>query len=63
MTGVQTCALPISLSLIQIIYIAEVGAVILQSDLGIDFKKLFLVFLERTILALPVIVLVSNFIF
>jgi len=61
--SVQTRFIIATLSLIQIIYIAEVGAVILQSDLGIDFKKLFLVFLERTILALPVIVLVSNFIF
>lgn len=59
----QTRFIVATLSLIQIIYIAEVGAVILQSDLGIDFKKLFLVFLERTILALPIIVLVSKFIF
>lgn len=52
-----------TLSLIQIIYITEVGAVIVQTDLGIDMKKLFLIFLERTIISLPIIVLISNIIF
>lgn len=51
-----------TLSLIQIIYITEVGAVILQTKLGIDFKRLFLIFLERTLLSLPVIVLASRLI-
>lgn len=52
-----------TLSLIQIIYITEVGAVIIQTDLGVDMKKLFLIFLERTVISLPIIVLVSNLIF
>lgn len=51
-----------TLSLIQIIYITEVGAVILQTKLGVDFKRLFLIFLERTILSLPIIVLASRMI-
>lgn len=51
------------LSLVQMIYMTEVGAVILQSDLGIDFKKLVLVFLERTILSFPLIYIFAKLIF
>ncbi|NLH01578.1 MAG: hypothetical protein GX488_06740, partial [Clostridiales bacterium] len=52
-----------TLSLIQIIYITEVGAVIIQPALGVDLKKLFLIFLERTLLSLPLIVFASLLIF
>lgn len=52
-----------TLSLIQIIYVTEVGAVIIQTGLGVDLKKLFLIFLERTLISLPIIVLVSMLIF
>lgn len=61
--SVQTRFIIATLSLIQIIYITEVGAVIIQTKLGVDFKKLFLIFLERTLIALPIIVLVSMLIF
>lgn len=61
--SVKTRFVIATLSLIQIIYITEVGAVIVQTDLGIDMKKLFLIFLERTIISLPIIVLISNFVF
>lgn len=52
-----------TLSLIQIIYITEVGSVVIQTKLGIDFKRLFLIFIERTLISIPIIVFVSNWIY
>lgn len=60
--SVRTRFIIAALSLIQIIYITEVGAVILQERLGIDLKRLAVIFLERTLIALPVIILVSGII-
>lgn len=50
------------LSLVQIIYMTEVGVIIIQSDVPLDLKKIFIIFLERTIIALPIIVVIANFI-
>lgn len=50
------------LSLVQIVYMTEVGAIIIQSEVPLDLKKLFIIFLERTIIALPIIVLIANII-
>ncbi|WP_244833476.1 hypothetical protein [Clostridium sp. BJN0001] len=50
------------LSLIQIIYLTEVGSIILKSGVDINIKKLFLIFIERTIISLPIIILLSNII-
>ena len=50
------------LSLVQIIYLTEVGSIIVKADVGIDMKRLFLIFLERTVLALPLLVLAAHFI-
>lgn len=47
------------LSLVQIIYLTEVGSIIVKAGVGLDFKRLFLIFLERTLLALPLLTLVS----
>ncbi len=57
--SVRTRFIIATLSLIQIIYITEVGAVVIQTNLGIDLKRLLFVFLERTFLSLPIIVLAS----
>ena len=48
------------LSLVQIIYMTEVGAIIIQSDVPLKFKDLAIIFLQRTIIALPIIVLIAN---
>lgn len=48
------------LSLVQIIYLTEVGSIIVKSGVGLDFKRLFIIFLERTIIAIPLLVLVSH---
>lgn len=51
------------LSLIQIIYLTIVGAVAMQCKIGLNLWKLFLVFMERTLIALPIIVIVSKMLF
>ncbi len=48
------------LSLVQIIYLTEVGAIIIKSKVPLGFKEILIIFLERTIIALPVIVLFTN---
>ncbi|MDO5672551.1 MAG: hypothetical protein Q4G30_06815 [Actinomycetaceae bacterium] len=52
-----------TLSLIQIIYITEVGVIIIKTDVGLNFWKLFIIFIERTLISLPLIVLVAKLIF
>ena len=49
-----------ALSLVQIIYLTEVGSIIVKSNVGLDMKRLFLIFIERTLIALPLIVLVTK---
>nr|WP_276933903.1 nucleoside recognition domain-containing protein [Globicatella sulfidifaciens] len=53
----------VELSLVQMIYMTEIGAVILQSEIDIDFKKLVLIFLERTLLAFPLIYLCARYLY
>ena len=48
------------LSLVQIIYMTEVGTIMLTSKIPVNFKDLVIIFLEKTIIALPIIVLMAN---
>ncbi len=48
------------LSLVQIIYLTEVGVIVIKSEVPLNMWKLFIVFLERTVLAIPMIVLFAN---
>lgn len=52
----------LEVALVQMIYLTEVGAVAIQSDIGIDFKRLVAIFLERTIISFPIIYLIARFI-
>ncbi|WP_345241819.1 YjiH family protein [Pontibacillus salipaludis] len=52
-----------ALSVTQLIYMSEVGGVVLGSKIPIDFKELFIIFIERTLITLPVITLVAHFLF
>lgn len=61
--SIETRFIITTLSLIQIIYITEVGSIIIKTELGVDLKKLIVIFLERTLISLPIIVLVSKLIF
>ena len=48
------------LSLVQFIYMTEVGAIIIKSEIPLNFWKLLIIFLERTLIAIPLIVLFAN---
>lgn len=48
------------LSLVQIIYLTEIGAIAIKSEVPLNFWKLLVIFLERTIIAIPLIVLFAN---
>ena len=50
-----------ALSLVQIIYLTEVGSIIVKSDVGLDMKRLFIIFLERTLVAIPLLWLITKF--
>ncbi len=50
-------------SVSQLIYISEVGGVLLGSKIPVSLKQLIIIFIERTLITLPVIVLVANLIF
>ena len=49
-----------ALSLVQIIYLTEVGAIAIKSEVPLNLWKLLIIFLERTIIAIPLIVLFAN---
>lgn len=59
-TSVKTKFIIGILSLIQIIYLTEVGTIIIKSEIPLNLWKLFLIFLERTIIAIPIIVALAN---
>lgn len=52
-----------ALSFTQLIYMTEIGVIILKSDILLNIKDLFVIFIERTIITLPIITLIANFIF
>ena len=58
--SVKTKFIIAALSLVQIIYLTEVGAIVIKSEVPLNLVKLFIVFLERTIIAIPLIVLFAN---
>lgn len=52
-----------SLSVTQLIYMSEVGGLLLGSKVPVNIKDLFIIFLERTIITLPIITLIAHFLF
>lgn len=52
-----------SVSVTQLIYMSEVGGVLLGSRIPVNIKELIIIFIERTLVTLPVIVLIANFLF
>lgn len=52
-----------SVSVTQLIYMSETGAVILGSKLPVNIADLFILFIERTLITLPVIVLMAHLFF
>ena len=52
-----------ALSFTQLIYMTETGAIILRSKIPVNFLDLFIVFLERTLITLPIIVIIAQAIY
>ncbi|WP_206460822.1 YjiH family protein [Anaerovorax sp. IOR16] len=48
------------LSLVQIIYMSEVGSIMLASKMPVKITDLIIIFLEKTIIAIPIIVLLTK---
>ncbi len=51
------------LSVTQLIYMSEVGGLLLGSKIAVNIRQLFFIFLLRTIIALPIIVLIAHVLF
>lgn len=52
-----------SVSVTQLIYLSEVGALLLGSKIPVKLWELFIIFLERTLITLPIISLIAHLIF
>src|SRR5699024_2436585 len=52
-----------AVSVTQLVYLSEVGAVILGSDIPVSLKDLFIIFIQRTIVTLPIISIAAHIIF
>jgi nucleoside recognition membrane protein YjiH len=52
-----------SVSVTQLIYMSEVGGLLLGSKIPVSFWELFIIFLQRTIVTLPIIVLIAHMLF
>lgn len=50
-------------SVTQLIYMSEIGSIIMGSKIPVSLKNLFLIFLERTVVTLPVIALIAHLLF
>ena len=50
-------------SVTQLIYMSEIGSIIMGSKIPVSLGKLFLIFLERTLVTLPVIALAAHLLF
>lgn len=50
-------------SVTQLIYLSEVGALLLGSKIPVSFKELFIIFIQRTIITLPIIALIAHLLF
>jgi nucleoside recognition membrane protein YjiH len=52
-----------AVSVTQLIYMSEVGGLLLGSRIPVSFGELFIIFIQRTLVTLPIIVLVAHMIF
>lgn len=52
-----------SVSVTQLIYLSEVGALLLGSKIPVKLWELFIIFIERTLITLPIITLIAHLIF
>lgn len=52
-----------AVSVSQLIYLSEVGALLIASKIPVKMKELVIIFIERTLLTLPIIALIGHIIF
>ena len=50
-------------SVTQLIYMSEIGSIIMGSKIPMSLKDLFIIFLERTIVTLPIIAIFAHILF
>ena len=50
-------------SVTQLIYMSEIGSIIMSSKIPVSLTDLFIIFVERTIVTLPVVALLAHLIF
>ena len=50
-------------SVTQLIYMSEIGSIIMGSKIPVSFPRLFIIYVERTVVTLPVIALFAHLIF
>ena len=62
-TSEMTRFIVAAVSVTQLIYMSEVGGVLLGSKIPVNIKELIIIFIERTLITLPVIVLIANLIY
>jgi len=53
----------VALSVTQLIYLSEVGGLLLGSKIPVNFKDLVLIFLLRTLISLPIITFIAHLLF
>lgn len=52
-----------ALSLVQIIYLTEMGTLLLISKMPVNFWKLLTIFIQRTLISMPIIALIAHIIY
>ena len=52
-----------AVSVSQLIYLSEVGALLLASKISVKLKDLVVLFIERTLITLPIIAVIAHFLF
>lgn len=52
-----------AMSFTQLIYLTETGAVILRAKIPVNFKDLLIIFVERTLITLPIVVMIAHLVF
>ena len=52
-----------AISFTQLIYMTETGAIIVKSDIPLNMKDLFIIFVQRTLITLPIVAIIAHLIY
>lgn len=52
-----------AMSILQLIFMSEIGALLISNNIVTKFKDILIIFLQRTLISLPIVILVSKLIF